>query len=568
MQYKYQAIEYLQTEDGIPIYLFSAPSYETLNWAGIPRKEEKSGIETVGFQRSEDEKRLDKISNFLGSKENIIANPILCAARVLHRISFEPFEDQDLFVRAGVLSIEEPSYDNVPLVELLLAVENLLLCRLPRLINVEISEDRIAEFSRNLIEYDETDDKVSLDASLYEDEEDTSEEETIAISSESHIEDFFHAVKLRRIVIQRTGVSDSDEFEGFSKDMLKDYLRTATVVDGQHRLLGSQRLLEQTLETEDARRFQDELLNSGLSPDEVLRKTKEKFSRRLGIALIYSDNWAEHVFQFVVVNQKATPIKPALLGSIIATTLTNEEVNDITERLGRADIDVFDYRVVAFLDTSPSSPFRGLIKRGYEKTKEFDKKLDWSVTDRTVRIFRFLKGGKFFHAPRVDYAYNWRKKQLDDSGIVAEYEGQGFSSPYEYWSQPDGPWRDVYCNFWIVVRDTLASTDDDRNLGNVWGYPRQSNLFNDVYLSILSTDFFAYLTAGRGIPIDSVSQVRQLTAEWLEGAKKDYFARDWGLKGKGVKKSEGAVKRKWSENWYVYRETLYNRTPSTNSFCP
>ena len=61
-------------------------------------------------------------------------------------------------------------------------------------------------------------------------------------------------------------------------------------------------------------------------------------SRRLPISLLLDDSPEEHVFQFVVVNQKATPIGRALLGTIVSTSLTAEELDKVAQRLTQAGI--------------------------------------------------------------------------------------------------------------------------------------------------------------------------------------------------------------------------------------
>lgn len=569
--YRYLAVKYIQQENSSPVFLFAAPCHEITGWAGIPRKEAKEGVQTVGFQRSPDRNRLKKLKLFLGQKDNIVANPILCATKIFSRISFDPLEQEAGAEYIGWLTIEEPDYRVYSLVNLFKAVEELILQRLPRLEKeIKITEDEIAEFCRTTEEISELSESIAENEidnnnenEEYEDEEDSS----IEFSSESHIEEFFRAVRLRRIALEVTGTPDRDNFAGFSKEALKDYLHAVTLVDGQHRLLGAQAQLNASIKTEESMAWQDELLSQGISASEVLERAKQKFARQIGIALIHNDDWAEHVFQFVVVNQKATPIQSALLGSIIATTLTDDEVSRITDRLGRADINVADYQTIAFLSSSPRSPFYGLIKRGYDEKKESEKKIDWSVVDRLVKIFRYLQNGKYFHNRSVDFAKKWRKSLLDKSGIVQAYQDKGFEDAYSYWKHPKGPWLDVFLAVWTQVRDQLAVTDDP-SAPNIWGYPKKSNIFNDLHLSILGADFFAFLGSGRGIPIDSVEHAPELAKEWLDGAKASYFARDYGLEGKGVKKSEGAVRGLWSKNWYEYRENGYQTIKAVEKFRP
>ncbi|HEX8181392.1 MAG TPA: hypothetical protein VF525_17755 [Pyrinomonadaceae bacterium] len=578
LEFRYLAVEYRQLNGGSPVFLFAAPCNEVTEWAGIPRKQEKQGVETVGFQRVGDPRRVKKLSKFLDEGANIIANPILCAVRKASRIEFTPLEERAGQDRIGWLIIREPDYKTYTLINLLREVEQLLIERLARLDEQIVDDNELSTFLRtNEVSPQPTEQAIENDSEdSIEDTEDNdanadSEENaevSAEFSTESHIEDFFHAVRLRRLALEKTEAPDRDEFAGFSKDALIDFLHTATIVDGQHRLLGALHQLDEEIESEGARELQRNLLAEDKTADDVVKIVKGQYARRLGISLIHSSDWAEHVFQFVVVNQKATPIPKALLGSIVATTLTDEEVGRITERLGRADIQVMDYRTIAFLEGSQRSPFRGLIKRGFDEKNDAERKLDWSVVDRLASTFRRLEGAKFPNPSlTIDYAKKWRNNNLNGSKIVAKYRKHGFDTPYEYWSSETGPWRDVFCEVWTVVRDRLADTDDQGS-HNFWGSPKISNIFNDVYLSILAADFFAYLGAGRGIPIESTEDANRLANEWLDGAKKDYFARDYGLKGRGIKKSEGAVKSKWSQLWYEYRENGYKRIPDIRAFVP
>lgn len=570
-EYRYFAVKYLQTEESTPVLLFSAPCHEITGWAGIPRKEEKKGTQTVGFQRAPSSSRLGKLSHFLNSDINIIANPILCAVRDSTRITFEALEQGNNREQAGWLYINEPDYELYTLLDLLRELEDLLLRRLPELeTKIDPSDEEVAKLLREARSVQDESFETDLEDSFQEEstpDEDIedSTEETVSFSSESHIEDFFRELRLRRKALETAGSEDRKQFAGFSKDTLIEYLHAATVVDGQHRLLGSQAQLEEVLRTDEAIYWQNQLLHEGKPAKEVQGLANEKFSRRLGIALISNDDWAEHVFQFVVVNQKAVRIPEALLGSIIATTLTDEEVGRITERLGRADIQVMDYRIVVYLESSSESPFKGLIKRGYDSQLDASKRLDWSVVENLVNIFRNLRGGRLFHQKNLDYAAIWRRKALHKSKIIGDCSS---GTAYDVWREADGPWREVFCRVWTVVRDHFAVLGDDPELHNLWGYPKQSNIFNGTSLSILAADFFAYLSSGPGIPINSVEEATQLAEQWLGGAKKTYFDRDWELEGKGIKKSEIVIKRLWSENWHTYRVNDYVRLPSISSFRP
>ncbi len=258
---------------------------------------------------------------------------------------------------------------------------------------------------------------------------------------------------------------------------------------------------------------------------------------------------AEQVFQFVVVNQKATPIKPALLGTIVSTSLSSEELGRVANRLESAGIKLEESRAVTYLVRYPGSPFFNLVERGLNSdTKD---RLKWNVLAAIVKIFRDLKGGKLFHE-NVDYADKWKRDYLPESRIVGELEVEGRKSEpeYESWRKLNGPWRDVFISFWSAVRDKLADKNNDE-AWHYWGNPKQSNIFNKTSLTILSADFFQYLCERR-IGIDSAQQIPILVDDWLKGVNVNYFNQDWDLHG--VKKDVPGIRKRWSKEWLEYRK--------------
>ncbi len=103
------------------------------------------------------------------------------------------------------------------------------------------------------------------------------------------------------------------------------------------------------------------IINDNLDPEEAQRKVESEAARKLAISLLMNTDPAEQVFQFVVVNQKATPIKSALLGTIISTSLSNDELCRVSDRLEAAGIKLEESRAVTFLTRYPKSPFYGLV---------------------------------------------------------------------------------------------------------------------------------------------------------------------------------------------------------------
>jgi len=80
---------------------------------------------------------------------------------------------------------------------------------------------------------------------------------------------------------------------------------------------------EQQLSSDEIQKRLESEENIGAITDELVSRN----TRLLPVSLLMNPNLEEHVFQFVVVNQKATPVGKALLGTIVATSLTESELN-------------------------------------------------------------------------------------------------------------------------------------------------------------------------------------------------------------------------------------------------
>ncbi len=141
---------------------------------------------------------------------------------------------------------------------------------------------------------------------------------------------------------------DEDIFLDYSKEAVISFLHPIVVVDGQHRLRAAVKSAKEKVKTEDKYKEKvEEILssNQNIEPDEIQQHLESEAARKLPVSLLMNTDPAEQVFQFVVVNQKATPIKAALLGTIISTSLSNQELEQVSDRLENAGINLeFSFR--------------------------------------------------------------------------------------------------------------------------------------------------------------------------------------------------------------------------------
>jgi hypothetical protein len=551
MQQRYPCVVVQQSNDSSQLILFSAPATQIDTWVGIPQRLSINTAETAGFQRTVSKTRENALRKFFADPKNVIQNPLLCAIRRDPgiQVRFEPAEQDS---KIGYVSIEFDDYKSSSMPELLSAARASLEERVPSLgqrprpdqlmakLQSLLSSNEFGEYAEFADSDEELSDETTEQNGLNEGE--PAEE---ALFDESQITEFWDHLSAREHLSKKViELAESDEVFGFTRAMLESYLRPIILVDGQHRLIGA--LLASRDQQDDSESAQALILN-GHTPEQARAELEERSVRNLPVSLLMNSSPAEHVFQYVVVNQKATPVPKALLGTIISTSLAADELKSIADRLEDAKIPLEGSRVVSILSRAADSPFVGLVAKGMESDSAA--LLPWSVLGSLADMFRYLEDGKYYHEP-TDHARVWRGHQLEKSGIVQDWHSAGYPSGYAYWQDLNGPWVGVFKAFW---KQTILKLADTKTPGakNYWGSPRDSNIFNKPSLHILAADFFCYLRETKS-SIGSVDSVSNLVDEWLEYVNTQYFARDWKLEG--VKKDSVGTRKQWSKLWANHRK--------------
>ncbi|MCO7189519.1 MULTISPECIES: hypothetical protein [unclassified Pseudoalteromonas] len=548
VKFEYDAIKVVQTKESKPLILFGAKAVDIEKWAGIPQKKtlDPGAAETTGFQRSESPSRLRQLSNFYKNKDNVVQNNLICSLRKLEGCSVD-FIPNVREGNTGQVIIEFPDFYSSSWETLFALLRSSLESRVGGF-DVNKSSPKYLELKSQIgLESDnEPGDELELEA-----EEDIE----AAIYEESHLNDFLEDVAIRHELIKELGSEniEGDKFLGFDRASLMSFLLPVTLVDGQHRLKGAVIAAEEKANENKHEGIQ--LLESGIEADQVFNQLKQKYSRELPVSLLMEDEPKEQVFQFVVINQKATPIGKSLLGTIISTTLTTSEMEDVNDRLLDSGIALEDARAITWAARNPQSPFCGLVERGTSSDQK--DLLQWNVMGSLIQIFRELKGGKLFHA-KNDYAKRWKEKFLESSDLI---ESNGLLDAYKEWSALQGPWQEVFIQFWVKIKQEFAQdTNPSRN--NFWGNPRKSNIFNKISLTILASDFFKYLVTKK-VTINNAEDIPELVDDWLEDVNRQYFDQEWELSG--IKKDSPGIRARWSENWAEYRESP-DQLPQARTF--
>ncbi|TIH12493.1 hypothetical protein D0S45_17630 [Marinifilum sp. JC120] len=559
MKEKYPALRMRYNDTGKWLVFFSAPATHIGFWGGVPEKAEISDTENAGFQRGLNKQRVNKIKSFLSDQANIVQNPLLCAKRESDYgdVIFTS-EGGEEDVEFGYIEISSKNLENENLIDLLKAMKEQLESRMETLKDRDINSNLVNELRESESCLAELGDSSEMEETEDVDTEEQ-ENDNQYFDDESFITEFWDTISARIKILESMGGGfELDCIGGFTKKSIAAFLKPIVIVDGQHRLEGALALARDMAAEEESIAKIDKLMEEEFEADEAQFQVETDLSRKLPISLLMDTNPAEHVFQFVVVNQKATPITRPLLGTIVSTSLSNDELKGVTNRLLQAEIPIYESQAVSSLARDPQSPFYGFVDRGFGKSTNRRKRLHWSVLSNLVKVFRSLKGGRLYHSP-TDETDRWRRQRLPESAIVSDYENCGYNSHIEYWSDSDGPWRDCFIAFFSCVKKYFGSDNPDAQ--NYWG-STESNLFNKVSLHILLCDFFQFMCDAT-ISISSSEEIENIFDRWLMEGKVscDYFAKNWVY---NVKKDATATKKQWAHLWEVYRKDPKKLPPKTS----
>lgn len=254
------------------------------------------------------------------------------------------------------------------------------------------------------------------------------------------------------------------------KDMivaLEALCRPALVVDGQHRLVGA---------------------------------AESDANVVLPVVAMPNSGWAEQIYQFIVINEKAQKVETSLLTDIFGSSLTKSEQTDIRDRLKSANVDV-EARIAAVIAArDKASPFLNMVKLKLAGDASAAATSAY-ITDQTIRL---LIDGTTRHSR------GWR---IDDElyELLAR-ESAPERSQWESWT--NGAWRNYWFSFWTTVRDYYNAQGEKEGVGRLWLADKQTNLTKAVTLRILQKLFIDKMVE----EIQTIDRTRPILEEALGGA--------------------------------------------------
>lgn len=459
---QYTATAYRQALDPSSPWLvsFVAAAEEVYAWAGIPRKTDKA---LTGFQRPDEEPRVLKAKDYF-SKFSTNQSPTSLVLGVhqqqaqhqLVKLEFESDADAAKSTRRCKVIVEFDDHEDL----------NSAIMRLKSQINTRLGNDNSSEDEAT----SESEELVLVDGLVEDPEnEDYNDEE----------------IELGRSLLQNLLIKlDDPEWCKANEFDLRDLAKPATIIDGQHRVLGA--------------------------------KACER-NIPFSVIAIMDCTWAEQVFQFTVVNYTAKGIPDQFITANAALSLTADELTNLESRLQQAGVKVIEYELMRIVNFDSGSPFKELVNLTPKKN---DSRIGYKTMVQIAKAWYLGKD-------------NAVRQILDH--LYPEFPGKANArNRLAMWKQEH--WGYFFQDFWNVVFENYSdkTTEDGKSLWAVG----QSNLMTAVVLQQLQTQFLINLAAqdesffevtGED-PIESMRlKVRKRAQTFINYFPAELFGKKWKL---------------------------------------
>lgn len=435
------------------LLLFVAPAADIRSWAGVPRK---AFDYQHGFQRTLNSSRVNDVARFFRESDRNIS-PTSVVVGFTGVIELQIFGDPLDDVQPVKLKISVPRYADMSLEDLTSAAVEVLRARLGE--EITAIETNLGDAVANAV-FLQDEDAVDGEFGIDDEDESSATAEGLdpAVRDRSFLGEFY--AQLRGYQERLIEWPDEQPL----REILYSLLRPAIIVDGQHRVFGA----------------------ATADPD-----------LRFAVCALPGSSWAESVYQFVVINQKAKPIKPAFLSSIIATSLNPTEIGEVYDRLKASNVDVERAEIMERVNKERGSPFFEMIDFEVEGSKGF---LQFPGMARLVR--------DFLNIPRT------RPVLL-----------------------PNGEWDDAieggplpqFFEFWWGIRDYFEGAD-----ARLWRQPSPDNpnhLLMIVTLQEIQGMTLDSWADSRVFKLGRLEDVRRQAAAFWSDFPPTFFTDEWRQKG-------------------------------------
>jgi hypothetical protein len=341
-------------------------------------------------------------------------------------------------------------------------------------------------------ELDEAEEDVESLDDDFEDEQETDELTDEEVDNDEPVEIGKSMLKEIR--------SRLDEPEKLTDEMienLREMLMPALVIDGQHRLFGA----------------------AGVEEDLPML-----------VCSLVSPSWKEQVFQFVVVNDKASGIPKPFITSLAGMSLTGVELKELENRLTQAGLKLWEVEVMQRLGYDSRSPFQGKIEFKVSGGNDSD-----GLGYQTMKRI-----GKSWHHPRSAGLYTVMEKLYRSASDTKKFSQKALRGKW----QTSEDWFDFLCLFWSEFKERFDGTE-------VW--EMHSNLMTAVVLEMLQNDFLLYLDSTKDLVWDFeeddpekcrgmvLNQFRKLVKSFADKHKTSFYTKEWKAKSLSHKAGKQAL---------------------------
>ncbi|MDX3106005.1 ParB N-terminal domain-containing protein [Nonomuraea angiospora] len=489
----FEAIAYRQNRDtdGLWLLTFVASAENILTWASIPRRAVQ---DLIGFQRGAEESRVAKAKEFFKRPNNFSPTSLIIglhpreANSSLLRVEF--LEDENSVPNPRCRIHVEDQFDRLPLQEIRELVRSQIQYRL--------SQD--AELSS----VGQDDDLPPLEASENEQIEDSSDDYSMLdedLSAEQEDGEVELGTSILKQLLTRL---DDDQWVDDHEEDLRELAKPATVIDGQHRVLGA-----------------------AACENEIT----------FAVTAILDCPWREQVFQFTVINYTAKGIPDQFITANAALSLTGYELETLQDRLVQAGVKVTEYELMRVVHFDARSPF-------------FDK----------VNLTERPNPNRIGYKTMVRIAKSWYNArhpvfQLMLPNLYPQIRGKGTGGRRDrtlQWKRDD--WGEFFLTFWRIVAETYRDEPSHERGYMLWDvghsqlivaivlYKLQESFLDN--LGNQDEEFFAVDTAD---PEEArkilLNKVERRARKFLESMPAQFFSTKWAWTGLNIGPGRDALEQ-------------------------
>jgi hypothetical protein len=413
--FEYPVLAFRQQQDSPVLVTFVAPTGELVKWSGVPRKSDEL---LTGFQRFLDRKRVDQqVVPFFQDERNSSPTAIIVALRPdsgLGRCKLEtlPSKAMEIISTKLVIEIDDEKMKTDAIFEAALEyVESRL----------KLDGSPTKNEDQETLNSDEDDADEEDDGDEDESDDTDSESDDMSLGSETLVE-------MKKLLEDKSNWANKN-----FRDSIEHYVRPAFLIDGQHRANAGSMLGEKGLP--------------------------------FMVCGLYDASWEEQVFQFTIVNVKPVKIRPSLIASIAALSLSKTEQDLLKTRLSNAGIKLDEVRLMSLVAYNDNSPFLDLIDMGVQRKDGTTEMLGYGGMKRLSKVWTRAN----------------RNSLTQISKVVSGQKALAKSR--KAWAKNE-TWFRFFCEFWSTVKshygDELWKKNGNKLFVGATLYALQDALLSEV----------------------------------------------------------------------------------------